>query len=644
MAPALVLAAVILAGLSPARDAEALRLMTYNLLNYSGGRTEEFRAITDATAADVIVVQEILSQGAVDVFRSDVLEVVAPGEWVAGDFVNGPDTDNAIFYRPAAVTYVGHHVIATTLRDIDEWTLRPATHASPDANFRVYVVHLKASTGSTNEQRRLTEVTAMRDRMETFPAGQCYVVAGDFNIYTASEPAYQYMTDAGSGAAGVVQDPIDREGNWHINASFADIHTQSPRVVSFGGGATGGLDDRFDMLLVAPALQDGDGLDVLSETYNAFGQDGLHFDGPLNVPPYVVVDSLMAARLHDASDHLPVHTDLQIPALLVADQALDLGTVITGGTSAAVLVIDNAAPPPADALDYALAAPPGFEAPPGPFTLPAGDPPAAHPVTLATTAVGPASGDLVVTSDDPDHPSAPVALTALVLDHAQPSVDGGTVVLAGDLDLGVVATGDSIEATARVWNVDAGPLRARLEVYDATLTGDPRFFLADGTLPLLIDVTPGSWTVAFDAAAAPEGDYTGLLTFDTRDEPGLPGAVDLASLTYALSVSVSGGTATVALETGAPARGGLLAVAPNPFRPTTWLEVGMREPGRIDLRIHDVQGRAVRVLRTGTLAPGVHRLAWDGRDAGGREVAPGIYFVRLTSPAGVETTKLVRLR
>ena len=38
-------------------DAGALRIMTYNILNYGGGRTNEFRAVLEDSQPDVIVVE-----------------------------------------------------------------------------------------------------------------------------------------------------------------------------------------------------------------------------------------------------------------------------------------------------------------------------------------------------------------------------------------------------------------------------------------------------------------------------------------------------------------------------------------------------------------------------------------------------------
>jgi hypothetical protein len=49
-------------------------------------------------------------------------------------------------------------------------------------------------------------------------------------------------------------------------------------------------------------------------------------------------------------------------------------------------------------------------------------------------------------------------------------------------------------------------------------------------------------------------------------------------------------------------------------------------------------------IASGRLPSGVHRLTWDGRDGTGREVASGIYFVRVEVDGWTDSRKLVRLR
>jgi hypothetical protein len=623
--------------------AEALRLMTYNLLNYSSGRETQLQTVLSQTQPDILLVQEILSQSAVDHVLNNVLNVVNPGEWAAAPFVNGYDTDNGAFYRTAKASFVSHFIIGTALRDIDEWTFWPVTHSSSAADFRTYVVHLKASSGSTNEAKRLAEVQLMRARMETYPPDGNYMVCGDFNIYTSTETPFQYMIGVANGVAGVVEDPINRVGNWHDNATFADVHTQSPRTTSFGGGATGGMDDRFDMILTSPALSDGEGMDILASTYRAFGQDGQHFNGSLNVAPFDSVDAATAQAIHDASDHLPVFADLQTFAMIVADASLDLGTVIVGGTAAADLSVANVATGLADDLDYSLAAPVGFTAPAGGFSALPGATATLHAIGLDTGAAAAHAGNLTIASDDPDNPSSSVALTGTVLDHAAPSTDAGTPTPTAIADLGGVVPGDTVSAAVDVHNFGYGALQALLDVHAVTLSGDPRFSLDGGFAPASVGATPASWTVSFDAAGASEAVYNGTLTFHTRDQQDLDGAVGLADVVYDLSATVSNAVATPTLA-GGPTETGFTGVFPNPFRPSTELRFALREAGRADLRIYSVTDRMVRTLQDGSQAAGFHTSTWDGRDDAGGELAPGIYFARLVTAERTETRKLVRVR
>lgn len=628
-----------------AQPASALRIMTYNILNYSSGRDAQFRLVIEESAPDVVVAQEVINtQAAVDSYLNSVLNFVNPGEWSAATFTNGNDTDNALFYKTALVQEVSHFDIQPVLRQIDEWKIRPIGYDAESATIRVYSVHLKASQGSAEEQQRLDEVTTMRARMETFPAGQNYIVVGDTNIYTHTEAAYQYMLSPSHGLAGVLVDPLNMPGNWHINASFAAIHTQSPRTASFGGGATGGMDDRFDFILRSPSLGDDEGLDLLEQTYKAFGQDGLHFDVALIDPPLnAVVPQVVAQALHDASDHLPVLADFQLPAILLATASLDFNMCYVGTARAETLHVTNVAALPADELSYSMVAPSGFTAPAGSFAANAGAGPNAHLVTLDTATSGIKSGDLALSSDDVDSPTTNVALTGVVLDHAAPSVDAGNVVVSEAIDFGTHAVGAFTDAAAEVFNVGFGPNQGEVEVYAAALTGDARFSIVGGFTPSLVGGTPASYAVHFDDTAAADGAYTGVLTLQTRDPQSIPGALLLSDLVYNLAATVSSGAVDVALGDAGAIHAGFASLSPNPTLGSVSIRFGVTRDLAVDLRVYDVGGRLVRNLLQKGLGRGEHTLVWDGRDDSGRDVAGGIYFVRLVSEESVETRKIVRV-
>ncbi|MBN2172093.1 MAG: hypothetical protein JW819_12310 [Candidatus Krumholzibacteriota bacterium] len=89
---------------------------------------------------------------------------------------------------------------------------------------------------------------------------------------------------------------------------------------------------------------------------------------------------------------------------------------------------------------------------------------------------------------------------------------------------------------------------------------------------------------------------------------------------------------------------GVLTAMPNPFGAATQLRFRLDAPARVKLDIFDGRGRLVRSLARGPLGPGPASFAWDGRDARGRAVAPGIYFARLDRDGVRETRKLVLVR
>ena len=124
-------------------------------------------------------------------------------------------------------------------------------------------------------------------------------------------------------------DPIDRIGHWHNNSSYADVHTQSTRTTQFGGGANGGMDDRFDWLFVSEAiLNDSSDMYYTEGTYWAVGNDGNHFNDAINTGNNSAVSNEMADALHDASDHLPVYRDIWYDDLVYSDEIIMITEVM----------------------------------------------------------------------------------------------------------------------------------------------------------------------------------------------------------------------------------------------------------------------------------------------------------------------------
>jgi endonuclease/exonuclease/phosphatase family metal-dependent hydrolase len=295
---------------TPPQDIPEFTVMTYNLLNYPSStpatREPFYRTVVNAAQPDILVVQELSGSSGITSFLNNVLNF-SGSSYSAGSFTDGPDTDNGIFYKHALFQFISNTPISTSLRYINQYKMREI--ASGDTII-IYSVHLKASNTSADETQRANEVANLRAVTDLLPAGQNFMVCGDFNIYRSGEAAYQGLTQNGSNPNGKFNDLLSMSGTWN-NSLYAPYHTQSPRTTSFGGGATGGMDDRFDMFLFSDKIIQSGGYDIVSNSYKAFGNDGFHYNAAINTPPYATYDSVLCAALHGASDHLPVVVKLK---------------------------------------------------------------------------------------------------------------------------------------------------------------------------------------------------------------------------------------------------------------------------------------------------------------------------------------------
>jgi Tol biopolymer transport system component len=102
---------------------------------------------------------------------------------------------------------------------------------------------------------------------------------------------------------------------------------------------------------------------------------------------------------------------------------------------------------------------------------------------------------------------------------------------------------------------------------------------------------------------------------------------------------------TEVVEIAPPSAGArLIGAYPNPFNPHTTISFAVNRPHHVRIEIHDAAGRRVTTLVDVTYPAGDHEIRWNGRDAAGREVASGIYFLRFEAGKSTESRKLVLVR
>lgn len=300
-----------------AQSLDTLKVISYNLLNFpelSPHRIDSIERIMAYLKPDILMVCELTSGSGADNILFNALNEGGIDYYDMADFVPGPDTQNMLYFNSDKLRLKEQNVIETVLRDINEYVLYYKNTdfelTSDTTFFYVYVCHLKASSGF--EDQRNAEALSLKNYLDGRAHAENILIGGDFNFYGSdTEPGWTTILSVGDV---VMRDPINTPGHWSNDISFAAIHTQSPRVVPFDGGATGGLDDRFDFIFTSEDLFTySNGAKYIEGSYRAVGQDGLHFNqslvsGPLNEQEPMEI----LTCLQNMSDHLPIYMEIEL--------------------------------------------------------------------------------------------------------------------------------------------------------------------------------------------------------------------------------------------------------------------------------------------------------------------------------------------
>jgi hypothetical protein len=306
-----------------------INTMFYNVLEYPSA----------SPANRSLILKNILSEYNPDIFMACEIESLEGADSIRDlsfnsenyEFERAPFSANQssesplqqmLYYRSNMFSLENFTTIVTNTRDINRYVLQlhTANEATDPLQIYIYISHLKSSEGSANELERLDMVNRFTENLATIPNDAFVIFAGDLNLYTASEPAYQELMDPTN--AIVLQDPIDTPGNWHNNNTFAGVHTQSTRINSgaFGAGAGGGMDDRFDFILISENMGNSPKLHYVAESYKSFGNNGNCYHMDVNDPFCAgIFGEELRNNLYSMSDHLPVVMQLE------TDQEIVLG-------------------------------------------------------------------------------------------------------------------------------------------------------------------------------------------------------------------------------------------------------------------------------------------------------------------------------
>ncbi|MBI4646725.1 MAG: DUF5018 domain-containing protein [Bacteroidia bacterium] len=261
-------------------SADTVRVAYYNLLNYPDSdpqRYLDYKKIFQNMLPDLLIVNELQSSSGGQTILDNVLNTDGITHYSKASFINGPDSDNLLFYNNEKFGLVSQEQISTDLRDISRYKVYFKSADLPQTQDTIYLnlfgCHLKADNSSENQ--RLTEIMEF------------------FFFFHSAYPLF---------------DPGQAE-EWHNNINYCSLHTQSTR------DSDGGMDDRFDFIFFNNEIYTGgNNVFYLNGSYKPYGNDGTcqSFNNSINAFSNIQYSQDILDALYNGSDHLPVTAQIVI--------------------------------------------------------------------------------------------------------------------------------------------------------------------------------------------------------------------------------------------------------------------------------------------------------------------------------------------
>ena len=311
---------------------DTLTVMQYNLLyygNYQSGyadcyetnnntqqKDEYIRTILDYVKPDIFTVCEFgAPQQLLDDFVRHNLNIGNVSYWQTDNILNyaGSNIINHIFYDSRKLGLRKHVALRTNPRDTDIYELylkTPSLAAGDTVSLICIVAHLKAGNTASDRNRRFEQLQTTMYYVSQHYAKDNVLIMGDFNLYGASENGYKILTQTYTDPDALFKDPlyeVGGVGEWNYNSQFAPYHTQATHRDNEECFSSGGLDDRFDFIMMSYEIAYSyDHMRYVRNSFKAVGNDGKHFNKSVNQGTNTSVPVEVANALYGCSDHLPV--------------------------------------------------------------------------------------------------------------------------------------------------------------------------------------------------------------------------------------------------------------------------------------------------------------------------------------------------
>jgi len=313
---------------------DTIKVMQYNLLNYGNytdycpqelnninDKNRYIRTILTAYYPDIFTVCEVgKATNLPSDFVNNNLNINGITYWKAAAGSNSSNSylTNCAFYNSDKLVLRKHTLAQNYIRDVDIYSFYLKNNqlaAGDTVNLVCIIAHLKAGYGDDNEEKRRVMCRNIMNNINNSYRNCNVLIMGDFNLYSSEEAAYQTLTNKSTYPSTYFIDPVYPYGvgEWNENSDYADYHTQSTDRQGNGCRSGGGMDDRFDFIMMSENIYGGaDKVRYINGSYHAIGQDGNHFNQSINSPANQDVSPDVANALFNNSDHLPVTMKLLV--------------------------------------------------------------------------------------------------------------------------------------------------------------------------------------------------------------------------------------------------------------------------------------------------------------------------------------------
>ncbi len=307
---------------------EVFKTMFYNVLNFplqepATQRLNNLETILLDYQPDLFMICELNNSSGATSILNMMQQAINPNYQMANFVLNGSDDtignqndlQNLIYFDSTKFSLESQTEVNTIFRDFNHYVLKLNTvnQASNPIEINIIVCHLKASSGTDNQQLRLQMAQDLTSYLDGFSSTDYFLLGGDLNIYTNSEPAFQELIDTNNNITFI--DPADRMGSWHNNSNYLDVFTQSTRTTTSLGGSNGGFDDRFDFIMTSDNLQNNPELKYTPNSYQVWGNNGVTscYNSAINSNDCSgsLFNTTIREALHNFSDHLPVTLQIE---------------------------------------------------------------------------------------------------------------------------------------------------------------------------------------------------------------------------------------------------------------------------------------------------------------------------------------------